>query len=194
MAAGHSHRCTGRARGRARAYRPRVRYPADRPDHLGGRWSPRRELAVGRGTAVPAPLPARHRYEGRMKKRCIWLDVARAAVVTVASATSVFAGQEAPLTPVAQEVTHTRAEGPPLSLRDAVDDALVKNPELLALRAQLPVVRAKPAQERALAPPMLEAQIWQWPINTINPTNTNMYMLMAGQDFPGRGKRDLRAA
>jgi cobalt-zinc-cadmium efflux system outer membrane protein len=129
-----------------------------------------------------------------MKKRCIWLDVARAAVVTVASATSVFAGQEAPLTPVAQELTHTHTEGPPLSLREAVDDALVKNPELLALRAQLPVVRAKPAQERALAPPMLEAQIWQWPINSINPANTNMYMFMVGQDLPGRGKRELRAA
>ncbi len=129
-----------------------------------------------------------------MKKRCIWLVVARAVVLTVVSATSVVAGQQAPLTPVAQELTHTHTEGPPLSLREAVDDTLVKNPELLALRAQLPVVRAKPAQERALAPPMLEAQIWQWPINTINPTNTNMYMLMAGQDFPGRGKRDLRAA
>lgn len=84
--------------------------------------------------------------------------------------------------------------GPPLSLREAADDALAKNPELVALRAQLPVMRAKPAQERALAPPMLEGQIWQWPINTLNPTNTNMFMLMAGQDFPGRGKRSLRAA
>jgi hypothetical protein len=25
-----------------------------------------------------------------------------------------------------------------------------------------------------LNPPMAEAQIWQWPINTLNPTNTNM--------------------
>ena len=43
-------------------------------------------------------------------------------------------------------------------------------------------------------PPMAEAQIWQWPINTLNPWNTNMYMLMVGQEIPGRGKRDARAA
>ena len=116
------------------------------------------------------------------------------ALVMVAASTSIVAGQAAPPAPTPQELTHTHAEGPPLALREAVDEALTKNPELLVLRAQLPVMRAKPAQERALAPPMLEAQIWQWPINTVNPTNTNMYMLMAGQDFPGRGKRDLRAA
>ena len=41
---------------------------------------------------------------------------------------------------------------------------------------------------------MAEAQIWQWPINTLNPVNTNMYMFMVTQDLPGRGKRELRAA
>jgi outer membrane protein TolC len=41
---------------------------------------------------------------------------------------------------------------------------------------------------------MLEGQIWQWPINTLNPANTNMYMFMATQELPGRGKRALRAA
>lgn len=41
-------------------------------------------------------------------------------------------------------------------------------------------------------PPTLEAQIWQWPINTVNPLNTNMYMLTASQDIPGRGKRQLQ--
>src|SRR5207244_1848563 len=35
---------------------------------------------------------------------------------------------------------------------------------------------------------------WQWPIDTLNPANTNMYMLMFSQDLPGRGKRALRAA
>jgi outer membrane protein TolC len=52
--------------------------------------------------------------------------------------------------------------------------------------------RLRPGQERFLPPPMLEAQIWQWPINTINPWNTNMFMFMATQDLPGRGKRALR--
>ncbi|MBI3491385.1 MAG: TolC family protein [Acidobacteria bacterium] len=36
--------------------------------------------------------------------------------------------------------------------------------------------------------------MWQWPLNSLNPANTNMYMLMFGQDLPGRGKRELRAA
>ena len=43
-------------------------------------------------------------------------------------------------------------------------------------------------------PPTFEAQIWQWPISTLNPADTNMYMFTAGQDIPGRGKRRLRAA
>jgi outer membrane protein TolC len=41
---------------------------------------------------------------------------------------------------------------------------------------------------------MAEAQIWQWPFNSINPRDTNMYMFMVTQDLPGRDKRELRAA
>ncbi|HET9830341.1 MAG TPA: TolC family protein [Vicinamibacterales bacterium] len=99
-----------------------------------------------------------------------------------------------------QDVLHQHGDeargsvGPPLSLADAIAEALSKNPDLLALRAQLPVTRARPAQERALMPPMVEAQIWQWPINTLNPANVNMYMFMVDQDLPGRGKRRLHAA
>src|SRR5258708_31565483 len=85
-------------------------------------------------------------------------------------------------------------QGPPLSLRAALDEALAVNPELTAVRAQLGVVRKRPAQERSLMPPTLETSIWQWPINSLNPANTNMYMFLATQDLPGRGKRDLRAA
>jgi outer membrane protein TolC len=100
----------------------------------------------------------------------------------------------------AQDAAHQHGDerrsydGPPLSLPAALDEALTKNPDLLALRAQLPVVRMRPAQERALMPPMVEGTVWQWPINTLNPANTNMYMFMLGQDLPGRGKRDFRAA
>src|SRR5213078_1923894 len=68
------------------------------------------------------------------------------------------------------------------------------NPELIALRQQIAVVRQRPLQERGLNPPMAEAQIWQWPLNTLNPANRNMYMFMVSQELPGRGKRDLRAA
>ena len=41
-------------------------------------------------------------------------------------------------------------------------------------------------------PPTFDAQIWQWPINTLNPANTSMYMLTLNQDIPGRGKRRLQ--
>ena len=85
-------------------------------------------------------------------------------------------------------------EGPPLSLKSAIDEALVKNPSLVVLRKQYEAVRQRPAQERFLAPPSFEAQIWQWPVTTVNPLNTNMYMFTIQQDLPGRGKRDLRAA
>jgi outer membrane protein TolC len=85
-------------------------------------------------------------------------------------------------------------DGPPLSLRNALDEAFAKHPELIALRKQLEAAQQRPAQERFLAAPTLEAQIWQWPINTLNPANTSMYMFMVGQDIPGAGKRGLRAA
>ena len=87
-----------------------------------------------------------------------------------------------------------KEEAPPLALAAAIAEARANNPELIALRQQVDVARLKPAQERFLQPPMLEAQIWQWPLNTLNPWNTNMYMFMASQDIPGRGKRALRAA
>src|SRR5256885_8942761 len=83
----------------------------------------------------------------------------------------------------AQEYRHY--EGPPVSLGGLLQEAASKNPDLIALRKQIEVARQRPAQERGLNPPMAEAQIWQWPINTLNPANTNMYMLMFSQDLPG---------
>jgi outer membrane protein, heavy metal efflux system len=80
---------------------------------------------------------------------------------------------------------------PPLTLGAALDEALVGNPELIALRAQLEAERQRPGQERYLMPPMLEAQIWQWPLNRINPARAT-YMFEAQQAIPGRGKRTLR--
>src|SRR5258708_21647661 len=96
--------------------------------------------------------------------------------------------------PATQHAGAAQPQGPPLSLRAALDAALAANPDLAVLRAQLGVVRQRPAQERSLMPPMLETSIWQWPINSLNPANTNMYMFLATQDLPGRGKRNLRAA
>ena len=84
--------------------------------------------------------------------------------------------------------------GLPLTLRGAVDDALARNPMLIAARKQFDAARQKPAKERFLMPPSFEAQIWQWPVTTVNPLNTDMYMFTIQQELPGRGKRDLRAA
>ena len=85
------------------------------------------------------------------------------------------------------------APGRPLTLDTALDEALARNPRLVALRRQYDAMRHRPEQELALASPSFEAQIWQWPLNTLNPGNTNMYMFTVGQRFPGRGKRGLRA-
>jgi outer membrane protein TolC len=45
-----------------------------------------------------------------------------------------------------------------------------------------------------LPAPTFEAQIWQWPLRTVQPADTNMYMFTVTQQLPGRGKRQLRAA
>ena len=82
----------------------------------------------------------------------------------------------------------------PLSLRAALDEALVANPTLVALRLQFDVARLRPGQERFLMAPTLEAQIWQWPLTTINPLDVSMYMFTVSQELPGRGKRALRTA
>ena len=81
-----------------------------------------------------------------------------------------------------------------LTVRAALDEALARNPRLIVLRREYETLQHRPAQALALTPPSFEAQIWQWPFNTLNPRNTNMYMFTVGQALPGRGKRALRAA
>ena len=127
-----------------------------------------------------------------MKRRALWAFIG--LTVVGGSAPQPAAAGQAPSPSSGQHQDLTRYDGPPLTLQAALDEALAKNPELVALRAQLGVTRERPAQERSLAPPMLETTIWQWPINSLNPANTNMYMFMATQELPGRGKRTLRAA
>jgi outer membrane protein TolC len=83
--------------------------------------------------------------------------------------------------------------GPRLTLLAATEEAFARNPELVALRREYEVARAAPSLERYLAPPMLEAQIWGWPVTTLNPARTDMYMLMAEQELPGKGKRAARS-
>ena len=86
------------------------------------------------------------------------------------------------------------SEGPPLTVNAVLDEALAHNPMLIVLRKEFEVARHRPAQRLALGPPTFEAQIWQWPFNTLNAGDTNMYMFTVGQALPGFGKRALRAA
>ena len=108
------------------------------------------------------------------------------AVAWVALVGSAGAGQLHP--------SSDATSGPPLTVQGAIAEALEKNLDLSALRQQTAVARQRPAQQRGLNPPMADVTAWQWPINSLNPANTNMYMFMVSQDFPGRGKRDLRVA
>ncbi|MBM3817847.1 MAG: TolC family protein, partial [Acidimicrobiia bacterium] len=89
--------------------------------------------------------------------------------------------------------TLSQGEEGTLTLRDALDEAFERNPELVALRRGFAVAAAQPAQARYLEPPMLETQIWEWPLTTLNPARTGMYMFMMEQRLPGRGKRASRA-
>jgi cobalt-zinc-cadmium efflux system outer membrane protein len=82
----------------------------------------------------------------------------------------------------------------PLTLNAALDEALQRNPDLVALRREYEAALAVPAVDQYLAPPSFEAQIWAWPVTTLNPIRTDMYMLTVEQALPGRGKRAARAA
>lgn len=81
---------------------------------------------------------------------------------------------------------------PTLSLREATEEALARNPELRALQRQFDVAQGVPDTRRHLMPPMAEIQIWGWPVTTYNPARTDMYMFMGQQELPGRGKRAAR--
>ena len=117
------------------------------------------------------------------------------AILTAAIHGAATASGQEPASSAAQHAQEYRHyDGPPVTLTALLEEAAQKNPDLVALQRQIEVIRHRPAQERALSPPTAEAQIWQWPINSINPANTNMYMFMVRQELPGRGKRDLRAA
>ncbi len=129
-----------------------------------------------------------------MERRRVWGMVAMATAVLGVNVPQAIAGQAVASTPSQHAQEYRHYDGPQVTLQDLLQEAVNKNPDLIALREQIAVARQRPAQERSLNPPMAEATIWQWPINTLNPANTNMYMLMVGQDIPGRGKRDLRAA
>src|SRR5687768_3364697 len=90
----------------------------------------------------------------------------------------------------AQEVEGLQT--PPLTLSAAVREVFERHPALISLRAQTAAADRAAVRERFLMPPTLEAQIWAWPVTTLNPARTDMYMFMAEQELPGNGKRAAR--
>jgi len=94
--------------------------------------------------------------------------------------------------PAAGQSSQSEAQGA-LTLKSALSEALEHNPELHAARVAYDAARAAPARERFLMPPTLETQIWAWPLTTLNPARTDMYMFTAEQELPGRGKRAARS-
>ncbi len=79
-----------------------------------------------------------------------------------------------------------------LGLRDALLEARRSNPELIALQRQTDAARTAVPASRFLDAPMAETQIWGWPVTTLNPARTDMYMFMGEQALPGKGKRAER--
>ena len=126
---------------------------------------------------------------GRVRRVVAWASATLAMIVPITAS----AQNAQVLTTGQSPLEHQHPDGPLVTLSALLQEAVDRNPDLIVLRQQIDVARPRPAQERGLAPPMAEAQIWQWPINTLNPANTNMFMFMVSQDLPGRGKRDLRA-
>lgn len=78
------------------------------------------------------------------------------------------------------------------SLRDALIEARQSNPELIALQRLAEAARIAVPAPRFLDAPTAEAQIWGWPVATLNPARTEMYMFTGEQTFPGKGKRAER--
>ena len=84
-------------------------------------------------------------------------------------------------------------DAPPLTLRQAKDEAARANPDLDALRRMSAAAARRPDAERYLMPPMVEAQAFEWPFDTLNPRRAQLMFGLA-QEWPGRGKRERRVA
>jgi outer membrane protein TolC len=94
---------------------------------------------------------------------------------------------------VVASTAHAQQEiSPPLTLKAALQEAVRANPELVALQRDYDTTRAAIPEARYLDAPMFETQIWGWPVTTLNPARTDMYMFMGEQELPGRGKRAAR--
>src|SRR5437868_3207426 len=128
------------------------------------------------------PFLRMHAFHSWQVQMIVPVRVIAAAAGLVVGAFGVAATAQNAVEAPHEHDTVRHYEGPPVSLGSLLDEALRTNPTLVALRSQVEVKRPRPAQERSLNPPTIEATIWQWPINTLNPAKTNMYMFMVGQE------------
>lgn len=84
----------------------------------------------------------------------------------------------------------------PSTLRDLIDDALRKNPEILAAQKKLEAARQRPAQAGSLPEPMLSLGYTSnggpLPGQGLGTMPTSSIGFMASQTFPAPGKRRLR--
>lgn len=86
--------------------------------------------------------------------------------------------------------------GSPVTLADLIDEALRKNPEVLAAQSKLESARQRPVQAAALPDPMLEVGYTSnggpLPGQGLGVEPTSNIGFMASQSWPGPGKRRLR--
>jgi len=103
----------------------------------------------------------------------------------------VFVALFGALTSAGSLVAQTTNDAPPLTLADALQIAVIENPELAGLRSKIEAMRERPAQARALPNPMAtysgmdSVDSGRWPY-------TAEKRLMVQQEFPWFGKRELR--
>lgn len=81
----------------------------------------------------------------------------------------------------------------PLSVDDAVAEALRSNPEIRASARRLSLAQLKTATARSLDDPMFMARDWQTPLRKPWDLNQAQLMFSVQQTFLGKEKRDLRS-
>ena len=93
-------------------------------------------------------------------------------------------------------IGHSRAQAPPaapISVDQAVDEALHSNPQIRAQVRRLSLAQLKTTTARSLDDPMLMIRDWQTPLRKPWDLNQAQFMISLQRTFPGKDKRDLRA-
>ncbi len=105
-------------------------------------------------------------------------------MVTVLSVTLVMDGRQ-----VAHASDQTAQSS--LALPDLFQEAMARNPELVAARKQWEAATFKIVQARSLDDPTLSVQLWNFP-QSFNVTQTQNSIFGLSQNFPFPGKRGLK--